>query len=82
MLHPQPNQCDRLVRVSFARSTTGSVIEQVGASEGPIRFGVPTGFGAGRNLSQLDTADSQEPSEALAAKTVDVKEKLRQWLPP
>ena len=30
----------------------------------------------GRYLSQLDTADLQEPSEALAAKTVHLKEKL------
>src|SRR5712664_1900437 len=29
-----------------------------------------------RYLSQLDTADLQEPSEALAAKTADLKEKL------
>jgi hypothetical protein len=29
-----------------------------------------------RYLSQLDTADRQEPSEALAAKTEHLKEKL------
>jgi len=29
-----------------------------------------------RYLSQLDTADRQEPSEALAAKTTHLKEKL------
>src|SRR6266511_2048468 len=32
--------------------------------------------GVGRYLSQLDTADLQEPSEALAAKTAHLKEKL------
>jgi len=31
-----------------------------------------------RYLSQLDTADRQEPAEALATKTVRLKEKLRQ----
>jgi hypothetical protein len=32
--------------------------------------------GVARYLSQLDTADRQEPSEALAAKTLHLKEKL------
>ena len=31
-----------------------------------------------RYLAQLDTADLQEPSEALAAKTAHLKEKLAQ----
>src|SRR2546427_1104575 len=34
------------------------------------------GESVGRYLSQLDTADLQEPSEALAAKTAHLKEKL------
>src|SRR5262249_56330045 len=32
--------------------------------------------GVARYLAQLDTADRQEPSEALAAKTAHLKEKL------
>src|SRR6202007_2527764 len=34
-----------------------------------------------RYLSQLDTADLQEPSEALAAKTAHLKENLASWRP-
>ena len=34
-----------------------------------------------RYLSQLDTADLQEPTEALAAKTAHLKEKLASWRP-
>jgi hypothetical protein len=33
-----------------------------------------------RYLSQLDTADRQEPSEALATKTAHLKEKLAAWV--
>src|SRR6202048_2938438 len=36
----------------------------------------PIGESVARYLSQLDTADRQEPSEALAAKTAHLKEKL------
>jgi hypothetical protein len=41
-----------------------------------VRRRAPLEKSVARYLSQLDTADRQEPSEALAAKTVHLKEKL------